>query len=94
MVTQRIDENQIRECAPLCLSLDSGWGGVSRGWAWIQRRLHDAIPRFGRQDWLVYSGCRADSIIRDSAHETGARSWAIFFRRQEIVELIDRSRRA
>jgi hypothetical protein len=25
----------IRECAPLCLAQDSGWGGVSRGWAWI-----------------------------------------------------------
>ena len=23
----------IRECAPLCLAADSGWGGVSRGWA-------------------------------------------------------------
>jgi hypothetical protein len=25
----------IRECAPLCLTQDSGWGGVSRGWARI-----------------------------------------------------------
>jgi hypothetical protein len=25
----------IRECAPLCLAQDSGWGGVSRGWARI-----------------------------------------------------------
>jgi len=25
----------IRECAPLCLAQDSGWGGVKRGWAWI-----------------------------------------------------------
>ena len=25
----------IRECAPLCLAQDSGWGGVYRGWAWI-----------------------------------------------------------
>ena len=25
----------IRECAPLCLAQDPGWGGVSRGWAWI-----------------------------------------------------------
>src|SRR5215207_9560441 len=24
---------RIRECAPLCLVLDSCWGGVSRGWA-------------------------------------------------------------
>ena len=23
----------VRECAPLCLAADSGWGGVSRGWA-------------------------------------------------------------
>ena len=23
----------IRECAPLCLTHDSGWGGISRGWA-------------------------------------------------------------
>jgi len=26
---------RIRECAPLCLAQDSGWGGVSRGWARI-----------------------------------------------------------
>ena len=35
LVTQRNDETTIRECAPLCLAQDSGWGGVSRGWAWI-----------------------------------------------------------
>ncbi|MFL5481388.1 MAG: ankyrin repeat domain-containing protein [Gemmatimonadaceae bacterium] len=36
----------------------------------------------------------ADSTIRDSAHDSDAHGWATFFRRQEIVELIDRSRRA
>lgn len=35
MVTQRNRRKPIRECAPLCLSQDSGWGRVSRGWARI-----------------------------------------------------------
>ena len=25
--------NQVRECAPLCLAQDPGWGGINRGWA-------------------------------------------------------------
>ena len=40
---------------------------------------------------LVDAG--ADSTIHDSAHDSDARGWAAFFRREEIVELIDRSRR-
>ena len=36
----------------------------------------------------------ADSTIRDSMHDSDALGWATFFHRQEIVELIERSRRA
>ncbi len=36
----------IRECAPLCLTLDSGWGRVSRGWAWIAA-ANTMLPRAG-----------------------------------------------
>lgn len=34
MVTQRLDDT-IRRCALLCLALDSGWGGIPGGLAWI-----------------------------------------------------------
>ena len=33
----------------------------------------------------------ADHSIRDSLHDSDARGWATFFRRREIVDLIDRS---
>jgi ankyrin repeat protein len=36
----------------------------------------------------------ADPTIRDTMHDSDARGWATFFRRQELVDLIDRSRRS
>ena len=39
----------------------------------------------------VLLGADADSTIRDSMHHSDARGWATFFKRQEIVDLIDRS---
>lgn len=37
----------IRECAPLCLTSDSGWGGVNRGWARIAAAETIACPGSG-----------------------------------------------
>jgi hypothetical protein len=37
----------IRECAPLCLAQDPGWGGVSRGWAWIGAATTMWVPTGG-----------------------------------------------
>ena len=37
---------RIREYAPLCLAQDSGWGGVSRGWARISAAKTIAATTF------------------------------------------------
>ena len=63
VVTQRMTR-RIRECAPLCLAADPGWGGVSRGWAWIAAGGHNAARRGRGQDRaLEQSGNRAPGRV-------------------------------
>ena len=63
-------------------------------WGALVTPLHLAVlaghPEVARA--LLDAG--ADPTIRDSMHDSDARGWASFFSRQELVDLIDRSRRS
>jgi hypothetical protein len=54
----------IRECAPLCLAQDSGWGGVSRGWARI-----GAAPTMLRQTVGVKMGAQQSLRAPAPSHQ-------------------------
>ena len=59
----------IRECAPLCLTLDSGWGRVSRGWAWIAA-ANTMLPRAGGVK--AFGGAKSASRCTPGSFRIGA----------------------
>lgn len=62
-------------------------------WGSMLTALHLAVLADHAEVARALLDAGADSNIHDSAHDSDARGWATFFRRQEIVELIDGSRR-
>ena len=67
--------------------------GLWNHWGALLTPLHLAVLSGHADVVRVLLDADADPTIRDSMHDSDARGWATFFRRQELVDLIDGSRR-
>jgi ankyrin repeat protein len=75
------------------LAHDANPNALWNHWGALLTPLHLAVLSDHAEVARVLLDAGADPSIRDSMHDSDAHGWATFFRRADIVELIERSRR-